>query len=130
MLAKLRSRLTYANVVSTICLCLVVGGGTAYAAATVFSGDIVDGQVKTVDLGNGAVVTAKLADAAVSTGKVLDNHLTGDDVKGDSLDRRGHQRGHPRGRPRLALRRGGWRSERQLPESAARATVGRRARAG
>ena len=35
MLRKLRSRLTYANVVSTIALALAVGGGTAYAATKI-----------------------------------------------------------------------------------------------
>ena len=35
MLRKLRSRLTYANVVSTLALALAVGGGTAYAATKI-----------------------------------------------------------------------------------------------
>jgi hypothetical protein len=29
---RLRNKLTYANVISTLCLCLLVGGGTAFAA--------------------------------------------------------------------------------------------------
>jgi hypothetical protein len=72
MLARLSPRLTYANVVSTICLCLVVGGGSAYAANTIFSTDIVDGEVKTPDLASGAV----------TGGKVADNSLSGTDVIG------------------------------------------------
>jgi hypothetical protein len=54
MPAGIRARLTYANVVSTLCLFLLLGGG-AYAAFSlpknsVKSKNIVDGQVKPVDL--------------------------------------------------------------------------------
>ena len=42
----LGSHMTYANVISTLCLVLILGGGAAYAANTVFSTDIVDGEVK------------------------------------------------------------------------------------
>ena len=78
MLAKLRSRLSYANIVSTICLCLVVGGGSAYAANTVFSADIVDGEVKNPDVG---------ADA-IGPGKVIDQTLTGQELKSESVGSR------------------------------------------
>jgi hypothetical protein len=60
----LRRALTYSNVVSTLCLFLLLGGGTAVALSgtnTVFSDDIVNAQVKAVDLANGAVTKAKLA---------------------------------------------------------------------
>jgi len=90
------SRLTYANVMSTIAFVLAFGGGTAYASHLVVeSSDIVDGQVKAVDLGNsavtsakirdGAVATADLADGAVTGAKVADSSLTGADVLGGSL---------------------------------------------
>ena len=46
----IRSRLTYANVVSTVALFLVLTGGVAYAADTIFSSDIVDGEVKAEDI--------------------------------------------------------------------------------
>ena len=60
-----------------LALFLVLGAGSAYAANTIFSGDIVDGQVKTVDLANAAVVTAKIADGAVTSAKVQDGTLAG-----------------------------------------------------
>ena len=44
--------------------------GTAYAANTVFSADIVDGEVKAVDLANGAVTNVKLADGAIGKSKI------------------------------------------------------------
>ena len=55
MFSKLRSHLTYANVISTLCLVLVLGGGTAYAvtqidANSVKSKHIVNDQVKSVDV--------------------------------------------------------------------------------
>ncbi len=49
---KIHSRLTYANIVATLALVVAVAGGTAYAANTVFSSDIVDGEVKTADVRN------------------------------------------------------------------------------
>ena len=51
----LRSQLTYANVISTLCLFLLLGGGTAVAlngSNTVFSDDLVDNQVFSADVRN------------------------------------------------------------------------------
>jgi hypothetical protein len=73
---KFINRLTYANVTATIALLFAIGGGSAYAANTISSGDIVDGQVKTVDLGPAAVTNGKLADNAVGTGKIIDGAVT------------------------------------------------------
>jgi hypothetical protein len=64
---RLRDRLTYANVISTLALFLVLTGGTAVALSgsnTVFSDDIVDGQVKSPDL-------SKLAFTAVKPNPVV-----------------------------------------------------------
>ena len=81
----MRQRLTYANVVSSRALFLVLAGGAAYAANTVFSSDIVDGQVKTPDLADGAVANAKLAGGAVTSDKVADESLRGRDVFDNAL---------------------------------------------
>jgi hypothetical protein len=51
-------KLTYANVVATLALALALTGGIAYAANTVFSADIVDGEVKAVDLNSRALTQA------------------------------------------------------------------------
>ena len=85
MLRRIRPHLTYANVAATIALVGVFGGGAAYAANSIFSGDIVDGQVKTVDLANGAILTAKVADGAITSAKVQDGTLQGRDVLDNSL---------------------------------------------
>jgi hypothetical protein len=81
----MRPRLTYANVVSTVCLFLILGSGAAYAANTVFSGDIVDGEVKTSDIATAAVGTDKIAQGAVTSEKVRNDNLTGGDVLANSL---------------------------------------------
>ena len=79
------SRPSHATVVAYLALFVALATGTAYAANTVFSGDIVDGQVKTVDLANGAVVVAKLADGSVTTQKVQNGTLKGEDVLDNTL---------------------------------------------
>ena len=61
--------------VGALALFVVLTGGTAYAANTVFSSDIVNGEVKTADLANNAV----------RTGKVLNENLTGADIVESSL---------------------------------------------
>jgi hypothetical protein len=95
MPAKLRTRLTYANVMSTIAVFVAVSTGGAYAANTIFSSDIVDGEVKTPDLASeavsgpklkpSAVTTDRIAGGAVTTDRVKDNNLGGRDVLDNSL---------------------------------------------
>jgi hypothetical protein len=80
MFRKLRSHLTYANVISTLCLFLLLGGGTAYAVDTVFSSDIKDGEVMTPDLASGSVNNTKVANSAVNSGKVQDGTLQPKDL--------------------------------------------------
>jgi hypothetical protein len=75
MLKKLRPRSAY-DVMAVIALFVAVSTGGAYAANTVFSTDIVDGQVKTVDLGDAAVVERKLINGAVTSDKFRDDNLT------------------------------------------------------
>ena len=75
MRKRLRPRLTYANVMSTIAVVFAVGGGAAYAANTVFSEDIVNGEVKTQDI----------ATEGVHTSDVENNGLTGVDIKESTL---------------------------------------------
>jgi hypothetical protein len=72
MFESLRGRLSYANVVSTVCLVLVVGGTSAYAvtqldANSVKSKHIVNGQVKAPDLAP-AAAQAPVAFAKVDAG--------------------------------------------------------------
>jgi hypothetical protein len=72
MASKLRPHLTYANVVSSVCL-FVVLGGTAYAGVTLSKGSVTskhikNGQVKRDDIAANAVTSAKVADASLVAG--------------------------------------------------------------
>ena len=82
---RFRPRLSYANVVSTLCLVLVVGGGVAYAANTVGSDDIINGQVKSADIGTGQVRSIDVGNDNLTGDDVQDNSLTTNDVNTGSL---------------------------------------------
>lgn len=66
-----------------------------YAANTVFSADIVDGQVKTADLANNAVTTVKIKDGEVKNAdlapssvgslKIKDNDIQAIDIAADAV---------------------------------------------
>jgi hypothetical protein len=62
-----------------LALFLVIAGGTAYAADTIGSSDIIDGQVKTADIGNNQVYSADVRDDTL-----LNGGLTGADIKDQS----------------------------------------------
>jgi hypothetical protein len=53
---RLRGQLTYSNVISTLCLILLIGGGTAYAATRLPRNSVGSAQLK-----KGAVTPAKLS---------------------------------------------------------------------
>jgi hypothetical protein len=68
---RLRSKLTYANVVSTLCLFLLVGGGAAFA---------------TTQLPKNSVGTKQLKEKSVGNKQLKPNSVTGDKVKDGSLN--------------------------------------------
>jgi hypothetical protein len=79
-LRKIRTYLTYANVMSTIAVVLALGGATAIAAGhlgknSVTSKSIKNGAVKTADLKNGAVTNAKVGDGAVKGANIADGSV-------------------------------------------------------
>jgi hypothetical protein len=76
----LRDRVTYANVASTLALVLVIGGGGAYAAGLIDSGDIANNSIKSRDLDNRDAVKAR---------DVHRNALTGQEIKEPALDASG-----------------------------------------
>ncbi len=59
MLKRLRPRLTYANVVSTLCL-FVLLSGTAVAATVISGASIVDGTIAGSKLKNNTITSAKI----------------------------------------------------------------------
>jgi hypothetical protein len=66
MLRKLLPRSIY-DVMAAIACFGVLAGGTAYAANTVFSTDIVDGEVKSVDIGNNEIGSGDVKDNTINT---------------------------------------------------------------
>jgi hypothetical protein len=84
---RLRGKLTYSNVVSTICLCLLLGGGTAYAAiSSVGKNTIGEAQMKANSVGpqqliDESVSASKLKDGSVTTAKL--SQAAKKELKGD-----------------------------------------------
>jgi hypothetical protein len=94
---RIRSHLTYANVMATIAVFAAIGGGSAFALQghnTVRSDDIVNRQVRTKDLHGDAVKSGKIADqqvrradlrdSVVDSSKVLDGSLRLSEIAADS----------------------------------------------
>ena len=77
------------NVVGYLALFLVLTGGTAYAldgSNTVFSDDIVNGEVRTADVRAAAVTSPKIGDDAVTGAtEVADGSLAGADLGDRSI---------------------------------------------
>ena len=74
-----------------LALFLVLTGGVAYAANTVFSEDIVNGEVKTADIGTDEVRSAEVRDDTLSGGglggvDIAKNSLKGADIAETTLD--------------------------------------------
>ena len=84
MFRKLRPRSLY-DVMAALGFFIALATGSAYAANTVFSADIVDGQVKTADLANGAATSDKLGDGSITGDKVKDGSIQGRDVLDNNL---------------------------------------------
>lgn len=86
----LRSRLTYANVVSTLALFLVIAGGSAIAAEqlrknSVGSRELKPNAVRTGILAPEAAKGGKIAKNAISTNRLRDNAVTGAKVNEATL---------------------------------------------
>lgn len=77
---RLRSKLTYSNVISTLCLFLLLGGGTAFAA-----NQLAKKSVGTKQLKNNAVTAAKIKKNAVTSAKIKKGAVSGSKIKGGSV---------------------------------------------
>jgi hypothetical protein len=107
---QIRKRLTYANVMSTIAVFLVLGGATAFAASelgkntvgskqiksnavttgkikkeAVTGGKIKNGTVSSGKIGAGAVTTDKLGNASVNAGKIAGAAVTEEKIANDAV---------------------------------------------
>jgi hypothetical protein len=79
VLARLRPHLTYANVVSTLCLFIVLGG-SSYAAVTLKRNSVRSKHIK-----NGQVKRPDVARNAIDSSKVRDGSLLGQDFAAGQL---------------------------------------------
>jgi hypothetical protein len=85
MLRKLRPRITYANVVSTIALGLAIGGGTAYAATKIGTSNIRYHAVTGSKVAVNAVTASKVKNSALSGSDIRDNSLTSAEIRAGTL---------------------------------------------
>lgn len=76
----IRKRLTYANVISSIAVFLVLGGATAVAAKKIGTKQLKANSVTTGKIKKNAVTTAKIKNNAVNGAKVKDASLTSADL--------------------------------------------------
>ena len=83
MFAKLRARLTYANVVATLALFFALGG-VSYGL-TIGSAAIVNNSVRTQDLRNNDIRTKDIRNRTIVGRDVLTNTITGLQVRETSL---------------------------------------------
>jgi hypothetical protein len=89
-LKQVRKRLTYANVMSSIAVFLVLGGATAIAANQLGKGSVGKKQLKanavtSAKIKKNAVTSAKIKNGAVTGAKVQDGSLTGADINAATL---------------------------------------------
>lgn len=77
---QIRKRLTYANVMSSIAVFLVLGGATAIAAGQLGKNSVGSKQIK-----KNAVTTAKIKKNAVTTAKIKNGAVTGAKVNAGTL---------------------------------------------
>jgi hypothetical protein len=95
-LKQIRKRLTYANVMSTLAVFLILGGATALAASkkiganqikanSIKTGKIVKEAVTAGKIKTGAITESRLADGAVTTNKIADNAVTSPKIANDAV---------------------------------------------
>jgi len=76
-LKLIRKRITYANVMSSIAVFLVLGGATAVAAKKIGSNEIKGNSITTGKIKKNAVTTSKIKKNAITTAKIKNGAVTG-----------------------------------------------------
>ncbi len=93
---QIRRHVTYANVMSSFAVFLILGGATAFAAVqkiganeikanSIKTGKIVKEAVTAGKIKNGAVIESKIGDGAVTTNKLADNAVTTPKIANDAV---------------------------------------------
>ena len=73
------------NAIAYIALFFAVGGGTAFAANTVFSSDIVNGEVTSADIGGQEVQTSDIGNDTVTGAKIPNESIGNVDLKAGAV---------------------------------------------
>ena len=82
---QIRKRITYANVMSSIAVFLVLGGASAYAAKKIGSNEIKGNSITTGKLKKNAVTASKIKKNSVTTAKIKNGAVTGAKVNVGTL---------------------------------------------
>ncbi|HKZ14825.1 MAG TPA: hypothetical protein VJL81_13365 [Solirubrobacterales bacterium] len=87
---RILKRLTYANVMSTMAMFLVVGGATAFAASSLGKNSVGTKQLRTnavtaAKLGKNAVTATKIKAGAVGGGALAPGSVTGEKIAGGAI---------------------------------------------
>jgi hypothetical protein len=83
-LARLRGRLSFANVTAALAL-FVALGGSSYAAVTIGSAGIADNSVRSKDLRNNGVRSLDIRRGAIRASDVRDGELLGADLRDNTV---------------------------------------------
>src|SRR4051794_21557208 len=86
MSGRIRRGLTFSNVCSFMALTIALGTGSAYAANTIGSDDIIDESIQSVDIKNGEVKSSDLLPGAVTSAKIANGAVTNADLGADAVD--------------------------------------------
>jgi len=74
---QIRKRLTYANVMSSLAVFLILGGATAFAATKIGANQLKANSVKTGKIVKEAVTSGKIKNGAITTNKLANDAVTG-----------------------------------------------------
>lgn len=86
---QIRTRLTYANVMATIAVFLVLGGASAFAAGQLAKNSVGSKQLKknsvtAAKIKKNAITKAKIKDGSVTGAKIADGSITGTEINAAS----------------------------------------------
>lgn len=83
---RIRQQFTYANVMSSLAVFLVLGGGAAYAAKKIGSHQIRGNSITAKKIRKNAVTAGKIRADAVTTAKIDQGAVTNDKIGPDAVD--------------------------------------------
>ena len=87
MREKIRTKISYANVMSTIAVFFALGGGAVYAAQSIGSGDIRSDAIQSQHLATNAITSAAIASNAVRSVDIKRNAIKSSDIRAGAIKR-------------------------------------------